>query len=108
MTRSNATPFVIPGSIETAAKKAPKALTADQARTLLAELDADEEARKNDVPVACDATSTNPLDCRRSVVLIAGLRVDVLPDGLGFMLGQLVHRTPMLALGRRYLSRTAR
>jgi integrase len=38
------------GSIETAAKKAPKALTADQARQLLAKLDADDKARKADVP----------------------------------------------------------
>jgi integrase len=37
------------GSIETSARKAPKALTADQARQLLTALDADEEARRADV-----------------------------------------------------------
>jgi len=38
------------GRIETSAKKAPKALTADQARQLLAALDADEKGKKADVP----------------------------------------------------------
>ncbi|MGR7026198.1 site-specific integrase [Geodermatophilus sp. URMC 62] len=38
------------GSLQTPAKKAPKALTADEARTLLTELAADEHARRNDVP----------------------------------------------------------
>jgi integrase len=38
------------GSIETSAKKAPKALSADEARDLLSNLDADEEAREADVP----------------------------------------------------------
>lgn len=38
------------GRIETAARKAPKALTAEEARTLLTRLDADERAGKNDVP----------------------------------------------------------
>jgi integrase len=38
------------GSIETPAKKAPKALTADEARTLLTELEADERTRRHDVP----------------------------------------------------------
>ncbi|WP_233517949.1 site-specific integrase [Geodermatophilus marinus] len=38
------------GSIATSTKKAPTALTADEARTLLANLDADDEARKYDVP----------------------------------------------------------
>jgi integrase len=38
------------GSIETPAKKAPKALTADEARTLLTELETDERARRHDVP----------------------------------------------------------
>jgi integrase len=38
------------GSIETPTKKSPKALTADEARKLLTELDADESARKRDVP----------------------------------------------------------
>ncbi len=38
------------GSIESAAKKAPTALTADEARILLANLNADETARKDDVP----------------------------------------------------------
>jgi integrase len=38
------------GRIESSANKAPKALTANEARTLLTALDADEEARKADVP----------------------------------------------------------
>ena len=38
------------GRIETSAKKAPKALTADQTRQLLAALDADEKGKKADVP----------------------------------------------------------
>jgi integrase len=38
------------GSIETPAKKPPKALTADEARRLLAQLDEDEKAKKGDVP----------------------------------------------------------
>ncbi|WP_245784544.1 site-specific integrase [Geodermatophilus amargosae] len=38
------------GSIETAARKAPTALTADQARRLLTALDADEQATRNEVP----------------------------------------------------------
>src|SRR4051794_18477508 len=38
------------GSIGTSAKKAPKALTAHEARELLANLDSDETARKADVP----------------------------------------------------------
>jgi integrase len=38
------------GSMQISAKKVPKSLTPDEARTLLAELDADDKARKNDVP----------------------------------------------------------
>src|SRR3712207_1339311 len=38
------------GSIESSAKKAPKALTANESRTLLAALAGDEQARKADVP----------------------------------------------------------
>ncbi len=38
------------GSIQTSTRKAPQALTTDQARPLLTELDADEEAWKADVP----------------------------------------------------------
>jgi integrase len=38
------------GSVETAARKAPTALTADEARRLLSALDADEQAKRNDVP----------------------------------------------------------
>ena len=38
------------GSIESSAKKAPKALSADEARKLLTKLNADEEATKADVP----------------------------------------------------------
>src|SRR3954451_11536651 len=44
------TPVRDTGSIETPAKKAPKALTADEARTLLTELETDERARRHDVP----------------------------------------------------------
>jgi len=38
------------GSIEAPARKAPRALTADEARTLLTRLGADEQAGRNDVP----------------------------------------------------------
>src|SRR3954447_10181712 len=38
------------GSLKAPAKKAPKALTADEARKLLAQLDADETARSRDMP----------------------------------------------------------